>query len=137
MTNRNPGPSPEGVTLQSYLGVTLSSNRQADQSQESDRRAIWYGLTALEQEIGHWSLEQSLREARVVTDLLKDAWAILDGWRPGPVSPLLMLNFLERIADRASSTNVLQHVENLRVLLEKNSKPQATASGSSTPSSAD
>ncbi len=124
MKNRNPRTSPDGLKLQSYLGNLMCSDSQAGPGlMDSGRRAIWYELTALEQEIAHWSSQQPPREAKVLADLLKDVWAIWDNeWQTGRTTPLLIVNFLDRIAGRISTTSVLQHVQNLRGLVENDSR---------------
>ncbi len=120
MTKLKSARSPEGVQLRSYLGNLMASEPEAaSRSLEAGRRAIWYELTALEQEISHWSSKQSPRDARVMADLLKDVWAIWDReWKTASSTPLLLVNILERISDRASSTGVSQRVVSLRLLIE-------------------
>jgi hypothetical protein len=103
-----------GSQLNSHAG-----NRQgSDVDLAAARQAIWYELTALAQDIANWAPRQLPRDARVVTDLLDDVWAVWDReWQAGHASPKLISELLRRIHDRSSSNDVRERVLRIEALL--------------------
>jgi hypothetical protein len=120
MRKRKQRTSLDTLSSKAYNLNSQAGNRQgSDLDLAGNRRAIWYELTDLAQDIVNWAPRQAPRDARVVADLMNDVWAVWDKeWQSGHASPKLISELLQRIHDRSSSTDVRDRVLRIEALLK-------------------
>lgn len=88
-----------------FAGNRMSAGPHIEgSSSDPDRTAIWYCMTEVSQEITISSSRYVPRDAKILNDLMRDAWLIWDrDWAGSRSIPIVMITLIERIGEKVSS----------------------------------